>query len=168
MDVKEYLARRGILECEIDCLKKRIITLRESKEGVRAFFITEITSKRRMERISQALAEIDILEDACINKIVQRLWVKRDYETLFDKLSDDRQRVLLNMKYIDMLSWEEIAEHLNYSLRNCYYLHKTAMMQLQKILNEDGGQCPGQPREQAEQAVCLFPSRRLDCVCAVW
>ena len=42
-------------------------------------------------------------------------------------MSDETEKELLILKYIKGHTWEEVAELMNYSLRQIYNLHKQAL-----------------------------------------
>lgn len=137
MDIKEYLMQCGLLSNECEYLKQRISELRELKDGIRAFFVKEIVAKRIDDKLSEAIAEIDALENIYVQKIVELLHIKHNYHILIDQIHDRRLRQLLELKYIDMLSWEEVADKMYYSVRNCHNLHTLALAQLQNIWQQN-------------------------------
>ena len=137
MSIKDYLLQCGLLSNECEHLKERITELRELKDGIRSFFVKEITAKRIDDKLSKAIAEIDTLEDIYVQKIVELLRLKYDYHMLIDQIPDRRLRQLLELKYIDLLSWEEVADKMFYSVRNCHNLHTLALAQLQSIRQQN-------------------------------
>jgi len=141
MDIKEYLLQCTLLSNETECLKERIAELRELKDGIRAFFVKEIVAKKLDDKLAVTLAEIDALEDIYVQKVVALLKLKHDYHTLIDRLPDRRLRLILELKYIDMLSWEDIADKVHYSVRNCHNLHNIALAQIQNIWQDKVASC---------------------------
>ncbi|MCL2853021.1 MAG: DUF1492 domain-containing protein [Defluviitaleaceae bacterium] len=133
MDIREYLLQCCMLCGEIECLKERLAALREMKDGIMAFCVREIASRRPEDRISAMLAEIELLEELYVRKVTLALRLKYDYQMLFDRIPDRKLRMLLELKYIDMLSWDEIADRMFYSTRSCYNMHKAALALAQKI-----------------------------------
>ena len=133
MDIREYLQQCEMLCHELERLKERIAALRHMRDGVRAFFVKEIRSRRQEDKISAGIAEIDALEDLYVQKVTLALRLKYDYQLLFDRLPDRRLRMLLELRYIDMLSYADISEKMYYSLRSCHNMHNAALAQLQKL-----------------------------------
>ena len=50
-----------------------------------------------------------------------------------EALQDPRHRAILEMRYLQRPpeTWERIAEQLNYSVENCYNLHRAALKQIE-------------------------------------
>jgi len=137
MNIKEYLLQCGLLSKECEHLKERISELRELKDGIHAFFVKEIVVKKLDDRLAGTIAEIDALENIYVQKIVELLRLKYDYHSLIDQLPDRRLRLILELKYIDLLSWEEVADKMFYSVRNCHNLHALALAQVQNIWEQN-------------------------------
>ncbi|MCL2674845.1 MAG: hypothetical protein FWE92_05890 [Defluviitaleaceae bacterium] len=137
MDIKEYLLQCGLLSKDCEHLKQRVTELRELKDGIHAFFVKEIVAKRIDDKLSATIAEIDTLEDIYVQKIVELLRLKYDYHILIDQIPDRRLRLILELKYIDLLSWEEVADKMYYSVRNCHNLHALALAQAQNIREQN-------------------------------
>jgi len=136
MDVKEYLSQCSMLCREVECLKARLITLRDIKDGVQAHFVKEIISRRAQDKLAAAVAECDALEEVYVRKVTMALRLKYDYQQLFEKIPDRKLRMILELKYIDMLEWSDIAQRLFYSERSCFNMHKLALVQIQKVWEE--------------------------------
>ncbi|MCL2618255.1 MAG: DUF1492 domain-containing protein [Defluviitaleaceae bacterium] len=137
MNVQDYLRQAALLHKELEFLKERITELRVSRDNVRAFFVKEVVSRRIEDRMAANLAEVEMLEDMYMQKVTGLLRLKYDYHLLLDKLSDRRQRVVLEMRYIDMLSFEDISERIFCSLRTCFTVHSLALSRAQELWDED-------------------------------
>ena len=141
MNIKELLLECRLLSKEAEQLRLRICELRAKKDGVRAFFIKEISAASQRDMLADAIAEIESLEGIYIRKTTELMRLKRVYEQLFDQLPDRQLRLILRLKYIDLMSWEEVAGTLEYTVRNCHALHKLALAQLQNILAQSTSTC---------------------------
>jgi len=133
MDLRGYLGKYGIIVRELSILKERISRLREDKYGVEAFFIKEVRSKKLEERISSVVAQIDVLEQYYLTEVVKGLFMKYEYHMLFESLKDPDERTVMELRYIDLMGWDDISLKMNFSLRNCYYLHKKALTSLERL-----------------------------------
>lgn len=53
--------------------------------------------------------------------------LRKEMETIIKQIDDDRLRLLLYYRYIDGLTWEEIAENLEVTSRSVFRLHARAL-----------------------------------------
>ena len=75
----------------------------------------------RSETIAQKEEELQRKQNMMINVI--------------DKISDANCRRVLIARYIDCISWEEIAINMNYEVRQVYRIHQRALLEAQKHLD---------------------------------
>ena len=54
------------------------------------------------------------------------------------KLEDINQQVIMTKRYIDLMSWDEIAETADFKMRTVQKCHGRALPNMEKILLEDG------------------------------
>lgn len=88
--------------------------------------------KRRMEVGSTcAKCRVTELEQALDREIDQQVDDRQAMEMAIRTVTDDRLRLLLEYRYFDQLSWEELAEKMNYSYQHVFRLHKQALQALQ-------------------------------------
>ncbi|MBQ3213971.1 MAG: hypothetical protein IJB10_03070 [Clostridia bacterium] len=66
-----------------------------------------------------------------ISKIVKK---KKYIETLFQKLIQPYQ-ILMYLRYISFLTFDEIADRMNYSTKRIYQLHTEALNKLLDVIN---------------------------------
>lgn len=66
-----------------------------------------------------------------ISKILKK---KKYIETLFQKLIQPYQ-ILMYLRYISFLTFDEIADRMNYSTKRIYQLHTEALNKLLNIIN---------------------------------
>jgi len=57
----------------------------------------------------------------------------RAAEKLIEKLTDDRHRTVLQLRYLCGLTWEDISEKLHFTLRWVHKLHKEAIEKLEQM-----------------------------------
>lgn len=84
--------------------------------------------KRRTEVGSDiAKCRVMELEQALDREIDRQVDDRRDMERAIRTVEDERLRLLLEYRYFDQLSWEELAEKMNYSYQHVFRLHKQAL-----------------------------------------
>lgn len=47
-----------------------------------------------------------------------------------EKIGDETEKRVLRLKYFDGMSWEQVAEEMNYSIRQIHNIHKKALINL--------------------------------------
>ncbi len=90
----------------------------------RAYFNTIEVCEKRLEKLSRAVEEY-INEREYIDSIIEKL----DYD----------KRYIIISKYIDKLSWDEIAKDYPHtmSIRNFYRLHNEALKYIYNYINKN-------------------------------
>lgn len=53
--------------------------------------------------------------------------IRKEVETVIDKVADDELNALLTYRYLDGMTMESVAENMHYSVRNTKYKHKEAL-----------------------------------------
>ena len=78
----------------------------------------------RMENIVVMI--VDLQKE--IGKDIEKLLdVKRDMMERIGKLEDPEQQMVLELRYIDCLAWEKIADDMDFSMNNIFVLHRKAL-----------------------------------------
>jgi RNA polymerase sigma factor (sigma-70 family) len=65
--------------------------------------------------------------DADIDRLVA---IRDGIKTIIEEVEDDRERLLLQYRYLDGRTFEEIAVQMNYSWRQIHRLHSRALTNL--------------------------------------
>lgn len=67
------------------------------------------------------------LESKIEKKVKDLIDVRVQIHDAIEAVSDDTHRLVLRLRYIDFLSWEEIASEMNYSEVHIHRLHNAAL-----------------------------------------
>lgn len=87
--------------------------------------------KRRMPVCGEhAKCKVVELERELDREIDRQVDERRLLEKAIQGVADERLRLLLEYRYFDQLSWEELAEKMNYCYQHVFRLHKQALQQL--------------------------------------
>lgn len=108
MDIKEYLS-------QVHALNKEI---RHELE-----IIKELNTPSKYERTEKALN----LEKQILGKIENMRQLKEKICNDIARIEDITEKELLQKRYIQNLTWEDIAEQLGYSITQTYRIHKKAL-----------------------------------------
>lgn len=134
-DVKKYLSQIRRFDSQINA---KI----EERDRLKAI-MTKITPTLRyvpssgsggQDKLSDAVAKLIDLE-ADINREIDRLVDARTAVTAtIDKVEDARLHTVLNMRYVQFKTWEQIACYMGRSYQWVCKLHGTALQAVEKII----------------------------------
>jgi DNA-directed RNA polymerase specialized sigma subunit len=132
MDVKAYLEGIRTLDSRINAKLDHIAELQALATKV----TQTITDMPRGSSVSNptenCVLKIWALQreiDADIDRLVD---MKREAIKMIEGLPDERHRQVLGYRYIDGMSWAELAQKMNYAERTVYYIHEAAITELSK------------------------------------
>ena len=136
----EYLSRAQILNMEIDAGFERIQQLRALAERRTAVYGREkVGGSGAMDFRMDVVARIVDAERELDEKIDRMIELRREIQDTVARVSEDRMRVLLELRYLNGCTWEEIAERMSYSTRNIYNLHAAALKAAAPLVAEAEG-----------------------------
>lgn len=125
--VKTYLRKARELDTlvhtklsEIDRLRELAECLSSPKLGERVTSSNGNTSMQTVDKIVDLQAEVN-KEIAVLVDLIAEIHTK------IEQLENPTERAVLTERYINVKSWEEIAEIINYSERNTKYIHGRAL-----------------------------------------
>lgn len=82
--------------------------------------------------LDDQVARIEMIRKRAEKARADVLTMLEEIEGLIDTLSDFDQKMVVKLRYIDGLTWEEVAQGMNYSLRTIHYIHGKALSELRK------------------------------------
>lgn len=132
MTAKEYMEQARYLDMQINSKIEQVRTLNELATKVTTVYSDMPHSpNKNTGRMEETIAKIIDLENEINRDIDALVDLKQEVKTAVSKIEDEKYRVLLELRYINQKSWEEIANQLGYDLR---YTHKIHGRALQKII----------------------------------
>lgn len=129
MTKKEYLMRAhridGLINgdlSELNRLKSLVMSLASfnTKDAV-------MHSRDSSAPFTLIIEKIVDLEKKINSEVNAYIDIKKDIRRAADSLSDDAERALIIYRYLGFLSFEEIAEQMNYSVRQIFRIHGKAL-----------------------------------------
>lgn len=139
MKAKEFLEQAGILDRRIETKLQRMQSLKEL-----ATRTTSILSDMPKNHGSQGrddvlalLAESEKEVDRLVDKLVD---TRRRIMRILDEIEDERERTVLERRYLRGEAWKDIALALGCQKRTAYRIHAEGVEEVQKIL-DDVTQC---------------------------
>ncbi len=130
-DKIKYLKRYINLDREIERKLEEVDRLRSKLTRVTEVFTAEPKGGGSIYgKTEEILAKIVDLEreiDADIDRLVA---IRDGIKTIIEAVEDDRERLLLQYRYLDGKTFEWIAAKMNYSWRQIHRLHSQALTNL--------------------------------------
>ena len=93
-----------------------------------------IRDSRNTDKMCRNMAEIVDLEHEIDEDISRLVRMKKEIKHCIDCVSDDEQRLVLLKRYLNFLSWEQIATEMGQSIRSIHRLHAVALVSAKKFL----------------------------------
>lgn len=130
-DKIKYLKRYINLDREIERKLEEVARLRAELTRITPVYTTEPKGggsiRGKTESLIAKIVDLENELDADIDRLVT---VRDSIRMAIESVEEDRERLLLQYRYIDGLTFEEIAVLMNYSWRHIHRLHSQALSNL--------------------------------------
>lgn len=135
MTAKEFLERAGRLDLKISINLEHVEQLRS--------IAYKVTSKIRENPASGGTPK-SALEDAVIKLVMAEQALNADIDRFVDmkkeiidmleKMPNEDEQLILNLRYLCLNRYEDIARKMNLSLRSVYRIHAYALDSFERVL----------------------------------
>ena len=130
-DKIKYLKRYITLDREIDRKLEEVARLRSKLTRVTQVLTAEPRGGGSIYGKTEGiLAKIVDLENEIDTDIDQLVAIRDEIKAVIESVEDDRERLLLQYRYLDGKTFEWIAAEMNYSCRQIHRLHSQALTNL--------------------------------------
>ena len=130
-DKIKYLKRYVILDREIDRKLKEVARLRSKLTRVTEVYSTEPrgggTIYGKTEEILAKIVDLEREIDADIDRLIS---IRDNIKAVIEAVEDDRERLLLQYRYLDGKTFEWIAAEMNLSWQWVHKLHSKALAKI--------------------------------------
>ena len=127
----KYLKRYVILDREIDRKLKEVARLRSKLTRITEVYSTEPRGGGSIYgKTEEILAKIVDLENEIDADIDRLISIRDNIKAVIEAVENDRERLLLQYRYLDGKTFEWIAAEMNYSWRQIHRLHSQALINL--------------------------------------
>ncbi len=128
MTAKEYLSQAFYLERKIKSKENQLQYLRAHAVYVTPSIsdLPNCTSSEK-SRMEKTLLKIIETEDYINNEIIKLIDIKKEIEGVIKSINNISYGTVLEMRYLEFLSWNEIAIRLNYNQDYIYQIHRKAL-----------------------------------------
>ena len=135
MTAKEYLQQAYRLNELIDSDAQELERLRElaCKIGGANFGERVQTSKNYDPPFVKYLGDIIEMESKLQKELCELVVLKKQILSSLEKMANRDERLLLTYRYMDNVSWEEIAGNLSVSMRTVHRIHSSALQNFQVL-----------------------------------
>lgn len=127
MTAKEFLMLAWKIDRRIDRKTEERERIQAKLEAGRASNLSGMPRGGRYDWTDTAARVTDIDAEIAA-EIAELCRIKREVNAAIDAVEDSRYRHILELRYRNYRSWEEIAEALQYDLRYVYRLHGKALL----------------------------------------
>ena len=128
MTAKEYLQQYRHIQREIEDIDKRMAQIRLKYAAPSAINYSDMPKAHNSEHdLSDYIVKMDELTDYMISKYTRLRGIEVDIYMRVDRMENQRERELLRYRYIDGMTWTEIADALDTTERNVYFIHGRAL-----------------------------------------
>ena len=133
MTAKEYLRQYRTLDLRVNTKLTQIEELRSL--AVRLSPTARFDKAGNVtDKVGRTVSRIVDLERELQNDIDELVQTGEKIRRAINSLTDERLKVILELRYMKGDRWEDIADELNYDLRNVYYLHGTALQKINHFI----------------------------------
>ena len=135
MTAKEYLEQAYRIDERIESKLSQIETLKSLAARVNSVFSDmPHSSTPDNQRLEKTIAEIIDLENEINSNIRELLVLKNDITAMINVIPDIRQRTILEMRYLNFMTWKQIATKIDCDVRHIYRLHRQALVKIKKYI----------------------------------
>ena len=128
MTAKEYLHQYRNIQREIEDIDRRMAQIRLKYAAPSAINYSDMPKAHNSEHdLSDYIVKMDELTDYMISKYTRLRGIEVDIYMRVDRMENQRERELLRYRYIDGMTWTEIADALDTTERNVYFIHGRAL-----------------------------------------
>lgn len=128
MTAKEYLQKYRIAYREAQDIELRMAQLRLKYAAPSAIRYSDMPTAHNSNRdLSDYAARMEELVNLLVAKYTKCMGIEIDIETRLDKMSEQTERLLLRYRYIDGMTWSQVADKLQTGERNVYFIHGRAL-----------------------------------------
>jgi len=129
MNAKQYLQQAFQLNKMIDADRFELIRLRELAESIPSTLQVgeHIQASGQADHVGNLMAKIVDLEMKIQAEINQYIDMKREIRERICQINDHKLKLILQKRYINFQTWEEIAYEFRKEVRWIFELHKRAL-----------------------------------------
>ncbi len=143
MTVKEYLKQAMYLDALINSKVCQSEHLRNLATKVTTTYSDQgVSSEHDNKRLEKTIAKIIDLEREINDDIDTLIDLKIEITAIISQVTDMKQRLILEKRYLDFENWEQISCDLNYNIRHVRRLHNEGIKKISEKMSGNVLECP--------------------------
>lgn len=123
---KEYLRKYKQADIAVKIKELEIQALKEEQTSPSVKY-SDMPKGYKKSDLSDYIVELNKLYDQLEKKKLKRIRMCSEIVEKIEKMKDEREKNILNLRYICGKEWEEIAVLMNYSSRSVHRIHGEAL-----------------------------------------
>ena len=128
MTAKEYLLQYQHIQREIEDIDRRMAQVRLKYAAPSAINYSDMPKAHNSNHdLSDYVAKMDELTDYMISKYTRLRGIEIDIYMRVDRMENQQERELLRYRYIDGMTWTQVAGAMLTTERNVYFIHGRAL-----------------------------------------
>ena len=132
MTAKEYLAQAFRLDQRINSKLEQVSRLRNmAMKATSSFQAERISGTKQHSPMESSLVKVIDLEYEINDDIDRLVDLKREIIEVVNSIQQPEYQLVLEMRYLSFMTWEEIADRMCYSWRNVHYVHGKALQRIE-------------------------------------
>lgn len=135
MTAKEYLKRFRAYTEKIRQLDNDLKTLEAERDSIKLLADGMPSTGKISKRVEQIAVKIVDLQERTMAERAKYLEKRAEVRQVILMVPDDRQARVLDLRYIQGKTWEEIADIMGFGERQIYRFHGYGLLQVEKIIN---------------------------------
>lgn len=135
MTAKEYLKLFRAYTEKIRQLENDLKTLEAERDNIRILADGMPSTGKISKRVEMIAVKIVDLQERTMEERAKYLEKRAEVRQVILMVPDDRQSRVLDLRYIQGKSWEEIADIMGFGERQIYRFHGYGLLQVEKIIN---------------------------------
>ncbi len=138
MTTKDYLQQLKYLKILIDSKREQWEMLNVMRDGMGAvgYGNERVQSSGVQDVVVKAVELMAQVQESLYNEQLAYTQLYAEINQKIQQLPDLQFRAVLVYKYMDELTFEQLAEKMGYSVRNAHYLHGRAIASFEKEFGE--------------------------------
>lgn len=137
MGAKQYLTQIKWLEDTLDARLDQIEKLRSIATKITTEYggNDRVKSSHSNDKLAVTIAKIADFENELKNDIDKLVVLQIDARRSIEQMDNEEYKLLLTLRYLNYMTWEQIAEQMHYTFQWIHVLHKRALNEFEKTID---------------------------------
>ncbi len=135
MNAKEYLSRYKLIDGKINGKLEQITRLKEIAHSTTMSYSGERNKSKTHDKIGNLIAKIVDLEVELQDDVDDLIDIQKETRDLIGSMDEEKMKYIFEMRYINLWTWEKIAESLNNDKRSIFRLQKKGLEEIEFLLS---------------------------------